>query len=57
MAASVLALGLRSLPPSTVTKLGQNPLRQEKSLLQLDWLILRFRPYSVSTGSTLKQLD
>src|SRR5205809_614209 len=54
------ATGLRSLrndPPCTVTKLGQNPLRQEKSLLQLDWSMLRLRPNSVSTGLTETQLD
>jgi hypothetical protein len=45
------------LPPSTVTKLGQNPLRQEKSLLQLDWSIARLRPNSVSTGTTETQFD
>ena len=28
--------GLRTLPPCTVTKLGQNPATQEKSLLQFD---------------------
>ena len=28
-----------SWPPSTVTKLGQKPFTQEKSLLQDDWLI------------------
>ena len=30
---------LRSVPPWTVTKLGQKPLTQEKSLLQCDWSI------------------
>src|SRR6266481_3266773 len=45
------------LPPSTVTKLGQKPLRQEKSLLQLDWSIARLRPNSVSTGTTERQFD
>ena len=49
--------GLRSLPPSTVTKLGQKPFRQEKSLLQLDWLMARLRPNSVSSGSTDRQWD
>src|SRR5690606_21293779 len=44
-------------PPSIVTKLGQKPFRQEKSLLQLDWLMLRLRPNSVSSGSTDRQLD
>src|SRR5512135_199743 len=46
-----------SRPPSTVTKLGQKPFTQEKSLLQVDWLILRLRPYSVSSGSTDRQFD
>ena len=49
--------GLRNLPPSTVTKLGQKPFTQEKSLLQLDWSMARLRPNSVSTGITLRQLD
>src|SRR2546421_7474629 len=44
-------------PPSTVTKLGQKPLRQEKSLLHEDWLIRRLRPNSVSSGSTDRQFD
>jgi hypothetical protein len=49
--------GLRffSPPPCTVTKLGQKPFTQEKSLLQLDWSISRLRPYSVSFGSTETQ--
>src|SRR5450830_1958540 len=46
-----------SLPPSTVTKLGQKPVTQEKSLLQEDWLIRRLRPNSVSNGSTERQFD
>src|SRR5712692_10823736 len=50
-------LYLRKLPPCTVTKLGQKPLRQEKSLLQLDWSIARFLPNSVSTGTTDRQLE
>jgi len=50
-------LPLRSWPPSTVTKLGQKPFTQEKSLLQVDWLIVRLRPNSVSSGSTDRQLD
>jgi len=45
-----------SCPPSTVTKLGQKPLVQEKSLLQVLWLMVRLRPNSVSSGSTLRQL-
>ena len=48
---------LAALPPSTVTKLGQNPLTQEKSLLQLDWSIARLRPNSVSTRPTDRQFD
>ena len=46
-----------SVPPSTVTKLGQKPLRQEKSLLHADWSIFRLRPNSVSTGTTERQFD
>ena len=49
--------GLRRLPPSTVTKLGQKPPTQEKSLLQEDWSIARLVPNSVSTGTTERQLD
>ena len=45
------------LPPFTVTKLGQKPVTQEKSLLQLLWSISRLRPNSVSIGSTDTQLD
>ncbi|MCY1247028.1 hypothetical protein D9M72_603180 [compost metagenome] len=41
----------------TVTKLGQKPSTQEKSLLQLLWLIRRLIPKAVSTGSTDKQFD
>jgi hypothetical protein len=41
----------------TETKLGQKPLAQEKSLLQLLWSISRLRPYSVSFGSTDTQND
>ena len=48
---------LRILAPCTVTKDGQKPLTQEKSLLQLDWSILRLRPNSVSTGWTETQFD
>ena len=47
----------RSRPPLTVTKLGQKPLRQEKSLLQVDWSIARLRPNSVSTGSIDRRFD
>src|SRR6202000_2070013 len=42
--------------PSTDTKLGQKPLAQEKSWLQVFWLMRRLRPNSVSTGSTDRQL-
>ena len=48
---------LRRLPPCTVTKLGQKPSMQEKSLLQFDWSILRLRPSSVSSGCTETQLE
>ena len=51
------ALPLRTPPPSMVTKLGQKPLRQEKSLLQDDWSMARLVPNSVSTGTTLRQFD
>jgi len=51
------ALPLRTPPPSIVTKLGQKPLRQEKSLLQDDWSMARLLPNSVSTGTTLRQFD
>src|SRR5882724_10828979 len=44
-------------PPSTVTKLGQKHFRQEKYLLQDDWLMARLRPNSVSSGSTERKLD
>jgi hypothetical protein len=43
--------------PSSVTKDGQNPLRQEKSLLQDDWSMARLRPNSVSTGTIETQFD
>ena len=45
------------LAPCTVTKDGQKPFTQEKSLLQLDWSIWRLRPYSVSSGCTATQFD
>src|ERR1700732_1018394 len=48
---------LRGVAPRTVTKLGQKPLRQEKSLLQLDWSMRRLRPRTVSPGSTATQFD
>src|SRR5690606_20572273 len=44
-------------PPCTVTKLGQKPFTQERSLLQPDWSISRLRPYSVVFGSTDTQND
>ena len=40
-----------------MTKLGQKPLMQEKSLLQFDWSIARLRPNSVSSGCTETQLE
>ena len=51
------ASGLRGRPPWTVTKLGQKPSTQVKSLLQLDWLMRRLRPHSVSSGSIAMQLE
>jgi hypothetical protein len=49
---------LADLAPSSVTKEGQNPLRQhEKSLLQADWSMARLRPSSVSTGTIATQFD
>ena len=45
-----------STAPSTLTKLGQKPLTQLKSLLQLVCSMARLRPKSVSTGTTLRQL-
>src|SRR5881227_2229218 len=45
------------LAPCTVTKDGQKPCTQEKSLLQLDWSICRLRPNSVSTGCTDTQFE
>src|SRR3954463_6015967 len=47
----------RRRPPSMVTKLGQKPFTQEKSLLHEDWLMARLRPSSVSSGSTERQFD
>src|ERR1700694_3726836 len=52
-----LAAPCFSFAPSTVTKDGQNPLTQEKSLLQLDWSMVRLRPHSVSSGCTDTQFD
>ena len=49
-------MALAGVPPWTETKLGQKPLRQEKSLLQLLWSIWRLRPSSVSSGLTDTQL-
>src|SRR5262245_48295365 len=46
-----------TLAPCTVTKLGQKPLRQEKSLLQADWSTARLVPSSVSSGTTATQFD
>ena len=43
--------------PCTVTKDGQKPFTQEKSLLQFDWSIWRLRPNSVSSGCTETQFD
>src|SRR5437588_11929966 len=50
-------LPLRSRAPSTVTNDGQKPFRQEKSLLQLVWSMVRLRPHSVSSGCTETQFD
>jgi hypothetical protein len=47
----------RKPPPRTVTKLGQKPFTQLKSLLQSDWSIRRLRPSAVSSGLTAIQLD
>src|SRR5205823_10529866 len=46
-----------SLAPYTVTNDGQKPFTQEKSLLQLDWSMVRLRPHSVSSGCTETQFD
>ena len=40
-----------------VTKEGQNPFRQDRSVLQLVGEMRRLRPYSVSTGSMAMQWD
>ena len=50
-------VGFLSPAPVTVTKLGQNPSRQLKSLLQAFWSICRFSPSSVFFGITDRQLD
>ena len=55
--APAMPSALRILAPCTVTKDGQKPLTQEKSLLQLDWSMRRLRPNSVSTGWTETQFD
>ena len=46
-----------SCAPCTVTNDGQKPRTQEKSLLQLDWSMVRLRPHSVSSGCTETQFD
>src|SRR6204780_5365241 len=46
-----------SFAPCTVTKDGQNPLIQEKSLLELDSSLARFRPPRGSNGSTGPPFD
>jgi hypothetical protein len=51
---ALAALELRALD---VTNDGQKPFRQEKSLLQLDWSMVRLRPHSVSSGCTETQFD
>ena len=56
-AGRTVAAARRGAAPCTVTKLGQKPFTQEKSLLQFDWSILRLRPNSVSTGVTDMQFD
>src|SRR5579863_1352839 len=53
----IAAWGFLTCAPSAVTKLGQKPFTHEKSLLHDDWLILRFAPSGVSSGSTDKQFD
>ena len=53
--ATSAALVLARVAPLTVTKEGQKPSTQEKSLLQDDWLICRLRPSSVSSGSIAMQ--
>src|SRR5258708_31921895 len=54
---SVLPRFFFSEPPCTVTKLGQKPRTQEKSLLHDDWSIARLRPNSVSIGTIETQFD
>ena len=53
----VAELGDGAVFPSTVTKDGQNPFTQLKSLLHEDWSIALFRPNSVWTGIIETQLD
>ena len=55
--ASPPAFARRIWAPVSVTKLGQKPLTQDRSLLQEDWLIRRLRPYFVSSGSIETQFD
>ena len=55
--AAVSGTAFLILAPCTVTKDGQKPFTQEKSLLQFDWSIWRLRPNSVSTGCTATQFD
>jgi hypothetical protein len=43
--------------PAAVTKLGQNPLRQDRSTLHAVGLMRRLRPSGVSTGSIAMQPD
>ena len=47
----------RAARPATVTKLGQKPLRQDRSTLHAVGLMRRLRPSAVSTGSMAMQLD
>ena len=54
---SGVVASLRISAPSTVTKDGQKPFTQEKSLLHDDWSMARLRPSSVSTGTMATQFD
>ncbi len=45
----------RGASVALVTKLGQKPFRQERSVLQLVGEMRRLRPYSVSIGSIAMQ--
>jgi hypothetical protein len=47
----------RGFAPSTVTKLGQNPFRHERSTLQEDWSTVRLTPSGVCKGSSEVQFD